>query len=143
MKFKDPMPITCKSCNHAGEYKVDMLLAYAAKCDKCGSNFDYASDSMNGFIDESNETYELLQVVLGIEKHFGLEYKGRQIEDINTILNLLTVTEDEFANQGYEKSRIQQELISYLSERYLTEIKSLDTPILDELGIEIEKRKRR
>lgn len=143
MKFKDPMPIKCNRCNYEGEYKVDLLLTYEAKCDNCGSNFDSASDSMNGTVDELNETYELLQVVLGIEEHFGLEYKGRQVEEIKSIQDLLEVTQAEFTNQGYDKELIKEDLIIYLKNRYKTEINGFEAPILDALGIEIEKRKRR
>lgn len=137
------MPTKCSFCNYEGEYEVDSLLAYEAKCYNCGSNFDSASDSMNGLIDELNETYELLQVVLGIEEHFGLEYKDRQVENIKSIQGLLEVTQDEFANQRYDKGLIKEDLITYLNKRYRAEINGFDAPILDALGIEIEKRKRR
>ena len=144
MKFQDPIPIKCESCSHKGEYKVDLLLAYKAKCNKCGSNFDYASNNMNGLIDKLNETYEILQVVLGVEEHFGQEYKDKKIEDIKTIQDLLSVTEVEFGGQEYEKEMVKKDLLlRYLNENYKSEIKELDSPILNALGIEIEKRKRR
>ena len=142
MKFQDPMSITCKSCNHVGRYKVDLLLAYKAKCNKCDSNFDYASDQMNGLLDELNETYELLQVVLGIQEHFGQEYKGEEIENIKTIQDLLSVTAIEFSSQEYDRIIIKKELLRYLEDKYKCDIKELDTSILSALGIEVKTRKR-
>ena len=136
------MPIKCKSCGYEGAYKVAMLLAYKAKCQNCGSNFDYAADSMNGLVDELNEDYELLQMVLGIQEFFRLEYQGREIEEIKTIQDLLSVTESEFGRQGFDREKIRQDLLNYLESRYNCKIKELDAPILSALGIKIEKRKR-
>ncbi|WP_103070870.1 hypothetical protein [Aquimarina sediminis] len=137
MKFKNPIPITCKSCDYKGKYKIVLLLNYEAKCDKCKSNFDYASAHMNKLMEDLNETYLLLEVILGIEEHFEQEYQGGEIENIKSIQDLLTVTENEFDN---EKEQIRKKLLAYLRKKYNTKIKEFDTSILTALGIEVKKR---
>ncbi|WP_271765972.1 hypothetical protein [Aquimarina algiphila] len=142
MKFIDPMPVTCESCNHEGKYKTDLLLAYKAKCAKCGNDLDYASDQMNETIDFSNETNEIIRVILGIEAYFNREYKGREVEEIKSMQDLLSVTINEFRNPENGDECIKKDLLNYLSDKYKVENIVLEGSILKALGIEIEKRKR-
>jgi hypothetical protein len=140
MIFQDPHSVKCDTCDHEGEYKVALLLAYEAKCDQCGSGFASASSQMNALTDRVKESFELLQVVLGIEEHFKQEYNGREIEDVQTIRDLVQVTEREFRN---EKESVRTSLFKYLNEMYNIQDIDLEAPIIKALGIDIEKRKKR
>lgn len=142
MKFQDPSEITCKVCGNKDLYPVDLLLEYEAKCSSCGKTLKESSDNMTRLVDELNETYELLQVILGVEKHFKKEYNDSSIENVVTIQDLITVTENTFSNWLMKKGLVRRKLLQYLNETYNVNITDFSISILDALKINVEKKHR-